>query len=79
MADKKIGEPAEVLAFIVAYRDEHGYPPSVRDIGERWDIAAATTHTTLRRLIDKGLIQMTPGIARSITITDEGKALLEAS
>lgn len=64
----------ETLQFIADYTDEFGYPPSRRDIID----AAGRTATSsgqkrVTRLIERGLITVTPGVPRGIRITEEGR------
>lgn len=60
----------EVLAFIRQHIDIHHYPPSIRDIADYLGVGSIqTAHRAVQRLVDQGLIRMTPGIARSISIS----------
>jgi repressor LexA len=47
----------EVLAFIRAFADRHGVPPTVREIGERFRFTARAAFDHLRALERKGMLQ----------------------
>lgn len=69
----------EALVFIAAYTTEHGYPPTTRELSDAMGIASnngAAEH--LDRLMRKGLIKRTPMVARSIVLTDAGRAFIAA-
>jgi repressor LexA len=58
---------AEILGFIIAYLDRHGYPPSVRNISERFGIYGTNAcQLYLHPLRKKGAIQWEPGHARTL-------------
>lgn len=58
----------EMLDFIIAYITEHGYPPTVREIGAGVNLkSTSSVHAHLMNMVDKGLIE-TDGSPRSIRI-----------
>jgi repressor LexA len=59
----------EILEFIETYVEEHGVPPSVREVGGRFQIYPRAAHDHLRALERKGFIQRTPLKSRSIQVT----------
>ncbi|HEY2763332.1 MAG TPA: hypothetical protein VGJ13_04880 [Pseudonocardiaceae bacterium] len=61
----------QVIAAITGYIREHGYPPSMREVGDAVGIAStsAVAHQ-LRALERKGRIRRTPGKPRAITIVN---------
>ena len=78
MTDKPSDPAVEaVYRFICAYIDEHGYPPSLREIGAHCYIGRSTVLLYLARLEAQGRISRDPGKARSITLleakSDEGQ------
>ncbi len=62
---------AEMLAFITAYADEHGYPPTVAEIMRRFSFSspnAVTCH--LQSLTRKGFLHRQPRISRGAVPAD---------
>ncbi len=63
----------QVLEYIAEYSKSHGYPPSVRDIGEHVGLASpSTVFTHLTSLEQKGYIRREKESARAIIILDKG-------
>lgn len=60
----------DLLEYIRQYKEQHGYPPTIRECGAYLGRGASATHQRLRKLERDGLIRTTPGIPRSITITE---------
>ncbi|HEY1681830.1 MAG TPA: transcriptional repressor LexA [Candidatus Tumulicola sp.] len=57
----------QVLAAIDAFRAEHGYPPSVREIGQRVGLSSTSTiHAHLKALERRGLISRDPTKPRAL-------------
>jgi len=62
----------EVLEFIVHYREEHGYSPSMREIAKGCYIGSLNgVSYFINRLVEKQAIEYVPRQARSITIRFE--------
>lgn len=61
------------LRFVDQYQHEWGYPPSVRDIAERFEVAINTAHIQLSRLIGEGLLTRRLNIPRTLQLTDAGR------
>jgi repressor LexA len=60
----------EIWQFLVAYVDDHGYPPTVREIGEDVGLASpSTVHAHLANLERVGLIRRDPTKPRAIELT----------
>jgi repressor LexA len=60
---------AEILECIRRGVSERGYPPSIREIGERVGLSSSSTvHTYLRQLEDRGLIRRDPARPRCIEV-----------
>ena len=60
----------EIWQFLVAYVDDHGYPPTVREIGEHVGLASpSTVHAHLATLERVGLIKRDPTKPRAIELT----------
>ena len=47
----------EIWQFLVTYVDGHGYPPTVREIGERFRFTARAAFDHLRALERKGMLE----------------------
>jgi repressor LexA len=59
----------QVFEFIKSYSSQHGYPPSVRDIGKQVGLkSSSTVHSHLISLENKGYIRRDPSSARAIEI-----------
>ena len=57
----------EIWQFLVLYVDDHGYPPTVREIGEEVGLASpSTVHAHLANLERVGLIRRDPTKPRAI-------------
>ena len=51
----------EIWQFLVEYTDGHGYPPTVREIGEAVGLASpSTVHAHLANLERAGLLRRDP-------------------
>lgn len=60
----------EIWHFLVEYVDSHGYPPTVREIGEQVGLASpSTVHAHLANLERVGLIRRDPTKPRAIELT----------
>jgi len=54
---------------ITRFREEHGYPPSYRDLAKELEVAACGQHAhRINRLVDIGMIRKTPGVSRSLVV-----------
>jgi len=59
----------EIWQFLAEYVDEHGYPPTVREIGEAVGLASpSTVHAHLANLERAGLIRRDPTKPRAIEL-----------
>ena len=62
----------QIYDYIISFTDEHGYPPSVREIGEYVGLKSpSTVHFHLKGLQSAGLITQAAGKTRAISINDE--------
>ena len=60
----------EIWQFLVVYVDDHGYPPTVREIGEEVGLASpSTVHAHLANLERVGLIRRDPTKPRAIELS----------
>ena len=59
----------QIYDYILAFSDEHGYPPSVREIAEAVQLKSpATVHFHLKGLREAGYISQAEGKTRAITV-----------
>src|SRR6266567_4328850 len=62
----------EIFAFIKRYSADHGYPPTVRDIGKAVGLASSSTvHAHLANLEKVGLLRRDPSKPRAIEMLDK--------
>jgi len=67
----------EIWEFLVQYVDAHGYPPTVREIGEKVGLASpSTVHAHLANLERAGLIKRDPTKPRALELS--GRVAREA-
>ncbi|MBR3226160.1 MAG: transcriptional repressor LexA [Atopobiaceae bacterium] len=73
MARAKISKRQQsIYDFICAYTKDHGYPPSVREIGAAVGLASpSTVHMHLKSLEDKGYIHRDSNKPRTIEVVDD--------
>jgi len=63
------GRQQEIWKFLTDYVDEHGYPPTVREIGEAVGLASpSTVHAHLANLERAGLIKRDPTKPRALEL-----------
>lgn len=59
----------QIYQFIVSFQQDHGYPPSVREIGEYVGLKSpSTVHFHLKGLEEAGIITKAEGKTRAITV-----------
>ena len=59
----------EIFDFVVAYADKHGYPPTVREIGESVGLASpSTVHAHLANLERAGYLKRDPTKPRALEV-----------
>src|SRR5688500_17470901 len=60
----------EIWGFLVDYVDRHGYPPTVREIGEAVGLASpSTVHAHLANLERAGYVRRDPTKPRALELT----------
>jgi repressor LexA len=65
----------EIWQFLAEYVDEHGYPPTVREIGEAVGLASpSTVHAHLANLERAGLLRRDPTKPRAIELVGRRRA-----
>jgi repressor LexA len=69
----------EIWDFLVEYVDRHGYPPTVREIGEAVGLASpSTVHAHLANLERAGLLRRDPTKPRALELTGHRRAARSA-
>jgi repressor LexA len=63
------GRQQEIFDFLVGYQEQHGYPPTVREIGEAVGLASpSTVHAHLANLERAGLLRRDPTKPRALEL-----------
>jgi len=69
------GRQQEIWAFLADYTDRHGYPPTVREIGEAVGLASpSTVHAHLANLERAGLLRRDPTKPRALELLGRKKS-----
>ena len=72
---KLTAKQQQIYDYILAFLSQHGYPPSVREIGAAVGLKSpSTVHFHLKGLEEAGVIVKTEGKTRAITLTHAGAA-----
>jgi repressor LexA len=70
----------EIYDFIKRYAAEHGYPPTVRDIGKAVGLASSSTvHAHLANLEKLGLLRRDPSKPRAMELLDRVRGEVESA
>lgn len=70
----------DILEFVNSHVDEHGYPPTVREIGQAVGLTSpSTVHAHLARLESAGLIRRDPTKPRALEVIEGGRGRERAS
>jgi repressor LexA len=65
----------EILEFVNTHVDDHGYPPTVREIGQAVGLTSpSTVHAHLARLESSGLIRRDPTKPRALEVIEGGRS-----
>jgi repressor LexA len=68
------GRQQEIWDFLVGYVDRHGYPPTVREIGDAVGLASpSTVHAHLANLERAGLLKRDPTKPRALELSGRGR------
>jgi repressor LexA len=74
------GRQQEIWDFLVDYVDQHGYPPTVREIGEAVGLASpSTVHAHLANLERAGLLRRDPTKPRALELVGRERAAAPAA
>jgi repressor LexA len=73
-------QTTQTLSFIVDFTKERGYPPSVREIGNKIGVSSSSTiHKFIRQCVDEGYVDLDERIPRSIRVSKIGKKYLSSA
>ena len=68
------GRQQEIFDFLVGYQEQHGYPPTVREIGEAVGLASpSTVHAHLANIERAGLLRRDPTKPRALELLGGGR------
>jgi repressor LexA len=74
MAEHLSERQAKIIEFLGEYMEDHGYPPSIREIGAAAGISSTSVVSyNLKRLEEKGFISRDEEISRGITLTNTAR------
>ena len=72
---KLTAKQQKIYDFILQFTNEHGYPPSVREIGEAVGLKSpSTVHFHLKHMEELGVLNKGAGKGRALTLTQGAKA-----
>src|SRR5881409_886702 len=72
------GRQQEIWDYLVEYVDQHGYPPTVREIGEQVGLASpSTVHAHLANLERAGLLRRDPTKPRALELIGRERREME--
>jgi SOS-response transcriptional repressor LexA len=61
----------QILDFIVAFRAERGYSPTLQEIADSRGVAKITIHEQVHAMIRKGILVHTPHVKRSLRLAGD--------
>ena len=74
------GRQQEIWDYLVDYVDQHGYPPTVREIGEAVGLASpSTVHAHLANLERAGLLKRDPAKPRALELVGRDREAAPAA
>ncbi len=78
MKNELTNRQQEILNFIHEFRDENGYPPTLREIGRRFEISSTFgVKRHLEALVKKGYLNIESNASRGISIIKEDTSVLD--
>jgi repressor LexA len=70
--DELSNRQKKILEFIENFLGEHGYPPTIREIGEAVGIASTSVvNYNLNKLVEHGLIARAPKVSRGLWLSNQ--------
>jgi repressor LexA len=74
--DELSNRQKKILEFIENFLGEHGYPPTIREIGEAVNIASTSVvNYNLNKLVEHGLIERAPKVSRGLWLSNQEEEL----
>ncbi|RPI98672.1 MAG: repressor LexA, partial [Chloroflexi bacterium] len=68
--DELSNRQKKILEFIENFIGQHGYPPTIREIGEAVSIASTSVvNYNLNKLVEHGLIARSPKVSRGLWLS----------
>lgn len=64
--NRREANAAATLTYVKSFWKQYGYGPAYRDIEEFLSISAGSAVKSVALLVERGLISVEPGVARSI-------------
>ncbi len=66
---------SEILAYVIEYSQEHGYAPTLQEIGDRFDLSSvATVHKHVGQLVVKGFLRRgRPNASRDLEVVAQDR------
>ena len=79
MGTKKLTDRRrQILRFIAEATDEHGYPPTVREIGEAVGLSSSSSvHFHLKALTEGGFLHRDGSLTRALRISEDGAIAID--
>ncbi|MBN1200507.1 MAG: transcriptional repressor LexA [Anaerolineae bacterium] len=73
MAQKELStRQKKILSFIGSFIDEHGFPPTIREIGEAVNIASTSVvNYNLNKLVEYNLLERAPEVSRGLRLVKD--------
>jgi len=65
------GRQQEIIDFIRSYSEAEGMPPTLRDIGKKFEIEVSTAFGYVQRLEEKGVLERVSGRSRGIRLVEQ--------
>ncbi|WP_179395027.1 LexA family protein [Lacticaseibacillus absianus] len=69
----------DVLTLIEDSLDNHGYPPTLTELATKLGFAKATIYATLQHMQREGMVEWERNGRRTLSTTEKGDELYEAS
>ena len=78
IGESELASPqAQILQFLGKFIEQHGYPPSIVEIGSAVGInSTSVVGYNLRRLEEKGFVTRDPEISRGVTVTEIARRVM---